>query len=99
MFIASVRCVKCACAVYYYVLRMRICMMSSGVVIMSSEKGFRSAAGKPRRFYVRHSRLSFGEDRTHEFKGHRSLACEEVPRRLMHSRKSVSRSARDADLP
>ena len=48
-------------------------------------------AGRIHRFYVRHSRLPFGEDRTHEFKGHRNLANEEVPRRLLRSRRAVSR--------
>lgn len=43
------------------------------------------------RYYLRYSYLPFGEDRTHEFKGHRDLACEEVPKRQLHSRRSVSR--------
>ena len=48
------------------------------------------ATRRSQRCYVKNSRLTFGEDRTHEFKGHRNLSSEEIPRRL-HSRQSVSR--------
>ena len=41
--------------------------------------------------YVRQSRLSYGEDRRREFKGHRNLSAEEIPLRLKHSRRAVSR--------
>lgn len=56
---------------------------------MSAQKD--KSARRIHRHYVRNSRLSFGEDRMHEFKGHRNLSCEEVPGRLTHSHRAVSR--------
>ena len=47
--------------------------------------------GKGRRYYVKGSKLPFGEDRLHEFKGHRNLSHEEVPQRLVQTRRAVSR--------
>ena len=53
----------------------------------------------PRRVYLLESVLPFGEDSRHEFKGHRCLAVEELPKwcfipsTLRRSRKAVSRYA------
>lgn len=51
----------------------------------------------PRRVYLLKSVLAFGEDCRHEFKGHRCLSVEELPKwcfipgTLRRSRKAVSR--------
>ena len=51
----------------------------------------------PRRVYVRETVLPFGEDSRHEFKGHRCLSVEELPKSsfipgtLRRSKKAISR--------
>ncbi len=55
------------------------------------------ASRMPRRVYVLESILSFGEDSRHEFKGHRCLSVEELPKSsfipgtLRRSKKAISR--------
>jgi hypothetical protein len=55
------------------------------------------ASRMPRRVYVLESVLSFGEDSRHEFKGHRCLSVEELPKSsfipgtLRRSKKAISR--------
>ena len=66
---------------------------------LAGTRGLRSAGKKamPRRVYVLESVLPFGEDSRHEFKGHRYLSVEELPKSsfipgtLRRSKKAISR--------
>ena len=56
-----------------------------------------AASTMPRRVYILESVLPFGEDSRHEFKGHRCLSVEELPKSsfipgtLRRSKKAISR--------